>query len=1332
MNELNVLTHFHTEYSKNDSAAFVEDMVKRAYELGVKAMAISEHGNLASVEKFLDCCNQYKIKAIPGVEAYYEEDESQFRRSHLILYPRNIDGYHQIAKAVTASNERLYYGFPRMNMEILSKYFGAGTKGYGNVVATSACMSGILGKIVLYNDDLIKKMEKMITKYQEKLGIKEISVFLKEYEKKEMDIISLQKELKNMQEERMSLKKVASRKFTATKNRIDRMNYSEIKTKMQEKLESDMKASEEALENLKKIEERMKEKKQILKNLRSSFKNYKDRKKILNEYVEKRKEFERNILSKDEIEAAIDKKIRELLSIFGKNFWIELQYHGIPEEKKVMKTLVPFAEKYHLQLIAANDAHMVSSSEKEVLAREIMMSLRNNHWNPADQYAKELYIKTDKQLKNALMNLELPEEIIDSAMNGCIKLADECNVVFKKEKHYPKFSNASDADKVLCEEAYKGFYNKIKHPTKEYKERLDKELRIIVQMGYSDYHLIEKDLLEVGRKIGKLTTAEFKYLKKHVKEMSLDEFHTYVDSHMDYIGYTIGPGRGSAAGSLVCYCLGITSIDPIKNNLLFERFLNPERMTMPDVDTDIHTEVRPLLLEYVKKKYGEHSTCCILTEGKLQMKAAIRAAGRIVSSQYYHDEKALYKLSDQIAKRVPNEAKLISDCRNELLQSFSSDKTVHKILEYASLIEGRIFNYGMHAAGVVIADNGDIRDYIPLMYNTKNKQFTSQCDMVKIEEHGLLKMDFLGLRNLDIITDTIRMIYERTGKKIDIEKMNTNDTRIYKEIFSKGDTNSVFQYESDGMKDMLRKFKPDSFEDISLLVAMYRPGPMKFIENVIDVKHGRKKITYDALELKEILNKTYGAIVYQEQVQQIFQKLAGYSLGQADLVRRAMSKKKEKTLEKERKAFVMGDSERNISGCIKNGISEQIANRLFAQMMDFAKYAFNKSHACAYAMLSYITAYLKLYYPLEYLTAVLNHTEIKDAKPIFQDIKKRNLKLLPPDINHSEGNFTIYQGQILFGFYSIPNIGKDSDIILKKRQEQPFTSFVDFYYRTQVSKKIVLNLVDVGAFDSFSTRNTIKQSFPILYDMNEKIKIKRKEISKKEATFLENSTEKAMKDLKKQKEILNLLEKQFIDFHEEYKEDDIFENLRNEYKQLNTFLSGHPMEFISADTKLSTIMPEKLNKKRLKKINVTGIVLNIKELKTKKDHKDFIIFDFEDENLRISVVCFPKVYEKYKDKIKEYEILTISCKIDEYNGEVQLYLQEIKETILNEPKLMMEMESLSTFLKLQDPISQYNVDHGCKLLVYFVKERVIKTYNHSISKTILQNSNYYIKEIGSV
>ena len=537
---------------------------------------------------------------------------------------------------------------------------------------------------------------------------------------------------------------------------------------------------------------------------------------------------------------------------------------------------------------------------------------------------------------------------------------------------------------------------------------------------------------------------------------------------------------------------------------------------------------------------------------------------------------------------------------------------------------------------------------------------------------------------------------------------------------------------------MLRRFKPSSFEDLAILVAMYRPGPMQYIDSVIETKHGRKKVSYATPALKEILEPTYGAIVYQEQVQQIFQKLAGYSLGQADLVRRAMSKKKEKVLEKERAAFVYGDIERKITGCKNNEISENIANQLFDEMMEFAKYAFNKSHACAYAKVAYMTAYCKCYYPLEYLTATLNYTDIKKAQPIFEDLSRYKIKVLAPDINLSQLDFVIHDEKVLFGLTHIPNVGVDAEKLIQIRKISKFVSFRDFFLRVRPGKSLFNNLLNAGAFQKFGSRQTIAEAKDYYTEQLKVLEKQKNEIEKAEKDFLNKKTEalkkRAMEKIKNLKEIHQIAEDEFEHYTPPFYESDHLKDLADEYELLGVFVSGHPMDHIETNCAVSKVLVR--NYQKGYRVKITGVILNKNAFITRKKQQEMCFFDFEDQEKRINVVCFSQNYEKYKDQIHDFHVMTIVCRVGyDEDKTMQFYLEEVLEEAKgSHTQLLIEIPEASAWMQYADKIRAYRNKQGCKLLVYCKKENFINTCDFTVSANILEDEllQTHMERIGKI
>ncbi len=741
--------------------------------------------------------------------------------------------------------------------------------------------------------------------------------------------------------------------------------------------------------------------------------------------------------------------------IFNGDFYIELQNHGMEEQQKVNEENIKLAEETGIPLIATNDVHYIKKEDSK--SHDILMCIQtaktvddpHRRRYPSDQF----YLKSAEEMWD--MFSYIPE-----ALENTVKISEECDYDYKfHESKLPKFplEEGQDPYEYLRDTCYKGLierydvfenirnkdlnYNEINELTekfeeaKEYVDRLEYELGVIKQMGYVDYFLIVWDFIR------------FSYES----------------------GIPTGPGRGSAAGSIVAYTLGITKIDPIKYSLIFERFLNPERVSMPDIDSDFCYERREEVIDYVVEKYGVNNVSQIITFGTMAARLCIRDVGRAMNYSYAE--------VDRIAKMIPTMLGITIekalDLNPELKLAYDTDERVKTLIDVSMDLEGLPRHSSTHAAGVVIASK-PLVEYVPLQKN--DEMIVTQFGMNTLEELGLLKMDFLGLRTLTVMNDAIKMIKENRGTDVDLDKIDFEDEEIYKMI-GEGNTAGVFQLESPGMTSFMKELKPDSFEDIIAGISLYRPGPMAEIPRYIEGKRNPEKATYLTQELEPILKVTYGCLVYQEQVMQAVRDLAGYSMGRSDMVRRAMSKKKHKVMEEERKNFIHGIIENGevvVPGCIRNGISEDAANKIFDSMMDFASYAFNKSHAAAYAVVGYQTAYLMRYYPVEMIAAMLNSIMgISEKVAHYIGIAESlGIQVLPPNINESYSRFTVKGDKIRFGMAAIKNVGANVvDGIVKAREEKgKFESLVDFINKmdtSSINKRAVECLIKAGALDDF-------------------------------------------------------------------------------------------------------------------------------------------------------------------------------------------------------------------------------------------------------------------------
>ena len=715
--------------------------------------------------------------------------------------------------------------------------------------------------------------------------------------------------------------------------------------------------------------------------------------------------------------------------IFGKgNFFLELQDHGIPEQQNVNQQLLKMHRETGIDLVATNDVHYTLAEDAQ--PHDVLLCL---------QTGKKLADEDRMRYEGGQYYVKSPEEMerlfpyAPEALENTHKIAQRCHVEIEfGVTKLPKFDvpEGYTSWEYLNELCFKGLEERYQPVTEELKERLNYELSTIRNMGYVDYFLIVWDFI--------------KYARDH--------------------DIMVGPGRGSAAGSLVAYTLGITQLDPIRYDLLFERFLNPERVSMPDIDVDFCFERRQEVIDYVRRKYGDDCVVQIVTFGTLAARGVIRDVGRVMDLPYAQ--------VDTIAKMIPQELNITIDkalqMNPELKKAYEEQKEIHDLIDTAKRLEGLPRHTSMHAAGVVISQK-DVSEYVPLS-RASDGSIVTQFTMTTLEELGLLKMDFLGLRTLTVIQSAVHLIEQDAGVKLDMQHIDYNDKKVLDSLGT-GRSDGVFQLESAGMKNFMKELKPQSLEDVIAGISLYRPGPMDFIPLYIRGKNRPDTIKYDCPQLEPILKPTYGCIVYQEQVMQIVRNLAGYTLGRSDLVRRAMSKKKAAVMEKERQNFVYGNEEESVPGCIANGISEQTANKIYDDMTDFAKYAFNKSHAAAYAVVSYQTAFLKYYYPVEFMAALMTSVIEMPTKvaEYIQVCRQMNIKILPPDVNRGAYGFSVDNGSIRYGLSAIKSVGRPviNALVEEREANGEYRSLKDFIERLTgtVNKRAIENFIKAGALD---------------------------------------------------------------------------------------------------------------------------------------------------------------------------------------------------------------------------------------------------------------------------
>lgn len=897
--------------------------------------------------------------------------------------------------------------------------------------------------------------------------------------------------------------------------------------------------------------------------------------------------------------------------LFGDDFYIEIQNHHLQEDEIVLQWAPKIAAELGLKLVATNDIHYIK--KEHAYAHNVYLNIKNASQNGPEKIditqlryrSPELYFRSTEEMREIFA--DFPE-----ALTNTIEIAQKCDFTLE-EKFYmpvfkiPKESKAQTLEEYLREETFRRLKTRYTELTNEIVERANYELDVICSMNFSAYFLIVADFVQAAREMG----------------------------------IRVGPGRGSAAGSIVAFALGITNIDPIKYGLLFERFLNPSRVSMPDIDIDFCDTKRDKIIEYVKQKYGENSVAQIITFGKLSSRAVLKDVGRILGIHHTEINKITSKIPVVMGKVTPlAEALELPDLKD--LKESKDDK-IKQLIEYSLLLEGFYRHTSVHAAGVVIAP-GDVSNYVPLYLqssDTNGKQeITTQYSMNELETAGLIKMDFLGLRTLSIIDNTLELIKKNYGIEIDIDNIDLNDEKTY-QLFAEGKTLGVFQFESSGMQEYLRQLKPQNILELSDMNALYRPGPMQNIPDYIERKFGRKKIEYLHPLMEKTLKETYGIIVYQEQVMQLARDIAGFTLAEADNLRRAMGKKKQEEMKKLKPKF--------IEGAKNNGIDKTLAKEIFELIEKFANYGFNKSHSLAYSLLAYQTAWLKAHYPAEFLAANLN-AEINDTNKISQlilEAKSFGIEVLKPDVNRSFSNFiTLDSKTILYGLAGIKNVGsRIEETIVSARKEKPFKSFFDLVRRVDIKKvnrKVLEALICAGAFDSISDgkRHSLFESIDTALDYARRLQ-----------------------DVGNPTNMLFTGESSNVDFFSEPKLPNVSEwsfkeKLAREKEFLNFYFSGHPLEGYKNLCKILSNYKINSNTTIEGMVRICGILIDV-NVKIDINNQKYAFVTLENFEGRLECIVFASVYAKYDKLLVPESIVTILARIENGSGTEKIFVQEV-------------------------------------------------------------------------
>ncbi len=963
------------------------------------------------------------------------------------------------------------------------------------------------------------------------------------------------------------------------------------------------------------------------------------------------------------------------------NYFLELQDHGLPEQRNVNQQLLRLSQDTGIPLAATNDVHY--TYDTDVDSHDILLCIQTGKKltdeNRMRYEGGQFYVKSEEEMRKLF-----PYAL--EALENTQKIADRCQVEIEfGVTKLPKFDvpDGYTSWKYLQKLCYEGLERR--YPEKqgrvfipgkgdisfaEIKNQLQYELGIIQQMGYVDYFLIVWDFIHFARKSG----------------------------------IAVGPGRGSAAGSLVSYSLEITNIDPIRYSLIFERFLNPERVTMPDIDIDFCVERRQEVIDYVSEKYGKDRVVQIVTFGTMAARGVIRDVGRVMDMSY--------AFVDSIAKQIPTEPGITIDkalqMNRELRSLYENDESVTRLIDMSRRLEGLPRHTSMHAAGVVISSR-EIDEFVPLSRGSDGA-ITTQFTMTTLEELGLLKMDFLGLRNLTVLQNAVNLVNERRKGKLDIDKIDFDDKAVLDSIGT-GRTEGVFQLESAGMKNFMKELKPKSLEDIIAGISLYRPGPMDFIPAYIRGKNNPGSVTYDCPQLEPILAPTYGCIVYQEQVMQIVRDLAGYTLGRSDLVRRAMSKKKAAVMEQERKNFVYGNPKEGVPGCVSNGIDEKTANKIYDEMIDFAKYAFNKSHAAAYAVVAYQTAYLKYYYPLEYMASLMSSVmgHIGKISEYIFTCRQMGIRVLPPSVNEGESCFSVSDGAIRYGLSAIKSVNHAfiRNLCQERKERGKFTSLNDFLTRMadkEINKRVVENLIKAGALDSFGA--TRKQSMMVYAGIMDGIAQDKKNTMAGQMTLFDLAGEEEKSDF-------------------EVKLPDVGEYSREVYlgfekEVLGIYISGHPLEEYEEKlkkniTRVTTdfLLEEETGQTKVQEgeIAMVGGMIVDKTVKYTKQNQTMAFITLEDLVGNLEIIIFPKNYEKNSRLLNVDEKVFVKGRVsteEEKNG--KLICEKIYSFDDTKKELWLQFATKEEYEQKQEKVMELlaSSDGTQRVVIYISQGKLMK------------------------
>lgn len=1331
-----------------DGVQTIYDYVNIAIEKGATAIALTDHGNCANlIDFYLYCIGKeaahrklpdgQHIKPILGVETYiktpkgffsdivpdsdhYEPKETDENvtisfdslkdkriRQHLILLCKDYKGFQAMSRYITECNKNVdEKGYPVGTEEMLMKHFGPGTEGHGHIICSTACIGGVLAIPLSYNDKLekeIKKIERRIETSRSKLP-DELTAAIQQRQVYDEQIAAVTDQIED-------LKPKATKTFAATKRMIKKEKDEKVRETLQQAMDLEIYETEKAKADTAALKERKKQLQDARRPYNQIYQKHKDKLSKIDENLERINILRSHMKSEEELLSITKQTAKRYLDIFGQeDFYGEIQNHGIPEEAVYFNQIIRVCDELGIELLATNDNHMARKEDVKLLEWVRNMNrLGKGVYQNAEATDAELYYKTGDELAEALRKV-FPEQAVNRAMANIDVVCEKCNFELPRTKKLkPKKIERTEG---MTDEEYDNLVAEEKARVDAINAEIPKNLHY-PEFVDADRHLRELALTGVTKGVTTLdgsATLDIEFKRGGIQGRYGDEWNDELQKRFDYemsviseMGFSsyflfiadvicacknldkymnIGPGRGSGAGSIVCYMSGITELDPIKYNLLFERFLNPERESMPDIDTDFGKIAREFAIDHVTKLYGADRVAGIMTKTTMgPLQAVINATKLYAFKQGLHPK--IYEGIGAQLKSYARVADSLSDIRTVIEADFANDKDALNIFHMAEQMEGLMTGNSQHAAGIIAIMDHQIADFIPLIAPTDKEDPSQkpaiQADMLTAESDlGFIKFDFLGLRNINVIRDCCIRIEKKYGIHLDMYSLKYDDPAVIR-MFAEGFTNFVFQYESDGMKGMLKNLKPSTFEDLILAVAVYRPGPMDFIPDIIDAKFRGTPSTFVQMApaLESILKETYGYPVYQEQVMAITREIGGFSMGKADNVRRAMSKKQDKDLAKMFPDFV--------AGAIERGYTEEVATKIWEQLTPFAKYGFNKSHAAAYSVVSYMTAYLKYYYPEEYLCSAI--TEFRDKLPqLLSDCKALNIGILPPDLNKSEANFSVCdvsdemdKKEIRFGISCITGLKSAGDVIEKEKEENgPFETLNDFLNRVSLKSNEYNALCLSGALDSFSGNREELCDYIEEYTNANDIVMKCREKLDELASIPVNTEKDANAQQSKIKEWTTKYNNaqaalENVVFTESYPTPNA-DKVMYEIKYLGTWVSLSPLDDyeISDEYTISHVKevfeerdPEKAKRDSDK---ITGIVAGFKEITTKKGDK-MGVFDLIDKyGETVPCVVFPTNYDSDKNSCKQVlennQVITITglMKINSRNDEVQMEVSRCKRT----------------------------------------------------------------------